>query len=362
MVFNVQVLRAFAATLVVWVHAQELIAGLDILPGWARDFGYGGVDMFFVISGFIMVRTTQNKDVTPLVFIKKRIIRIVPLYYFFTLATAATAMAVPQAFNSTHPEFSHIVKSLLFIPFEKTPDRVYPLYYLGWTLNFELLFYLIFSISLLLARPIRLLSITALLVTLVAMGTQVQNLAEHGVAAYFYTRPILLDFAFGMFVAWSFPRSARVSDPKPWWCLLAAGATWFVWGGEVFPVAILPIAPTTDTVFRFGVPSALIVAGATGLELAGFRIGNNLMRRSGDASYSIYLSHYFLIAGCIIVADRLTLEGLGRILLLPVTMVAAVTLGFITYHLLERPLAGDFETYYRIGTRLAVRRWRKNAE
>ncbi|HXV29553.1 MAG TPA: acyltransferase [Sinorhizobium sp.] len=352
MVFNIQVLRAVAATLVVWIHAQELIDGQNILPGWARQFGYGGVDLFFVISGFIMVRTTQGKDISPLAFLKKRVIRIVPMYYFFTLSTMAVAMLVPQVFNSTSAEVSHVVKSLFFIPFEKSHERVYPLYYLGWTLNFEMLFYGVFSLSLFLVRPIRMLAVAAVLIALAGLGRSVENLTDHGVTAYFYTRPILLDFAFGMFVAWLLPTSARISNPAPWWCLLAVGTAWFILGGEAFPVATLPIAPITDTVLRFGVPSALIVAGAIGLELAGFRIGNTLMRRSGDASYSIYLSHYFFVAGVIVAADRLALGGFGRAVLLAVTMVAALAFGFITYHLLERPLTGDFGIYRRIGRHL----------
>lgn len=350
MVFNVQVLRAVAATLVVWIHAQELIAGQNAIPDWAETFGYGGVDMFFVISGFIMVRTTQGKNIGPFTFMKKRMLRILPMYYVFTLSTVFAAMLIPEAFNSTRAEFSQIAKSMLFIPFEKTEGRVYPLYYLGWTLNFEMLFYAIFSLSLFLAKPARLLAITAVLIALAAVGSKVVNLTDYGVTAYFYTRPILLDFVFGMFIAWLFSTKARVVGPAPW-CLLIAGTIWFVFGGVLFPVAALPIAPITDTVLRFGVPSALIVAGVVGLEQAGFRIGNSLMRQSGDASYSIYLAHYFFVAGVIVVADRLALGESGRAMLLPVTMMAALAFGFVTHHLLERPLAGDFGSYHRLGRR-----------
>ncbi|MCO5964844.1 acyltransferase family protein [Sinorhizobium meliloti] len=351
MVFNVQVLRGVAALLVVWVHTQELITGQNILPGWARHFGYGGVDMFFVISGFIMVHTTHDKDIRPFSFIKKRIFRIVPLYYFFTFLTIFIYILVPQILNSTRLEFLHVVKSMLFIPFEKTHGRVYPLYYLGWTLNFEMMFYTFFSFSMFFPKSIRSLVLAAVLIALAGIGRNVENLTEHGVVAYFYTRPILLDFAFGVFIAWFFQSSARISNPAPWWCLLAAGTAWFILGGDVFPVATLPIAPMTDTVLRFGVPSALIVAGAIGLELAGFRIGNSLMRRAGDASYSIYLSHFFLVAGVIVIADRLGLGERDRALLLPLTMAATIALGFITYHLLERPLAGDFGSYHSISRR-----------
>ncbi|TKB30674.1 MAG: acyltransferase, partial [Mesorhizobium sp.] len=59
MVLNIQILRGIAAALVIWVHAQELIVR-DVLPHSIKQFGYGGVDLFFVISGFIMVHITRN--------------------------------------------------------------------------------------------------------------------------------------------------------------------------------------------------------------------------------------------------------------------------------------------------------------
>ena len=148
MVFNVQVMRAIAATLVVWVHTQELIV-TDVLPHWLRSFGYGGVDLFFVISGFIMVRTTQNKNIRPIQFYRKRILRVAPLYAFFTILVVILSTTMPDVLNSTQIEVSQIAKSLVFIPFEKTPDSLYPIYYLGWTLNYEMFFYSIFAAALL---------------------------------------------------------------------------------------------------------------------------------------------------------------------------------------------------------------------
>ncbi|RWM83674.1 MAG: acyltransferase [Mesorhizobium sp.] len=354
MVFNVQVMRAIAATLVVWVHTQELIV-TDVLPHWLRSFGYGGVDLFFVISGFIMVRTTQNKNIRPIQFYRKRILRVAPLYAFFTMLVVILSASMPDVLKSTQIEFSKIAKSLVFIPFEKTPDSLYPIYYLGWTLNYEMFFYSIFAVALLLPKRARLMAITAVIVSLAGIGNSIGGLSDYGVAAFFYTRPILMDFVLGVLTASYFHDSARIArNPMRWWVCLAAGASWLAFGGQVIGFGDLPVSPSTDTFLRFGIASGLIVAGVVGLEQSGTRIGSPLMQRAGDASYSIYLSHYFFIAAVIALANWLELNDAARALLAPATMAAAVAVGFVTYHLLERPFAGDLGIYHRLARLFAA--------
>jgi exopolysaccharide production protein ExoZ len=356
MVFNVQVLRAVAATMVVWVHTQEIIVS-DVLPHWTRNFGYGGVDLFFVISGFIMVCTTQNKDIHPLAFFRKRMLRVAPVYYFFTLLIVAVGLLMPAALNSTQPEFMQTMKSLLFVPFEKTPERVYPTYYLGWTLNYEMFFYSLFAVSLFLPKRLRLPAITSVIVSLTIAGSYIDNPSDCGVAAFFYTRSILLDFVLGVLVAGFSQKWARLSNPLPWWICLAAGGAWLVLGGQVLSFGS-SVSPATDTFLRFGIPAALIVAASVRLEQSGIKIGTALMRHLGDASYSLYLSHYFFIGAVIAIAGLMELDDLGRALLTPVTIATAVAVGFATFYLLERPLAGDFSTYQSIGRLLFQARLR----
>jgi exopolysaccharide production protein ExoZ len=344
MLFNVQVLRGIAATLVVWVHTQELIAS-DVLPHWLRTFGYGGVDLFFVISGFIMVRTTQNKDARPIAFWRKRIFRVAPLYYCSTFLVVALSIIVPELMNTTQPEFAQTLKSLLFVPFEKTPDRVYPVYYLGWTLNYEMFFYGLFGASLFLPRRVRVAAIIVVIVSLALAGSHIGNVSDHGVAPYFYTRPILLDFVLGVLVASYFHAPLRLPNQLLLWICLGCGAAWFVFGGQVFSFGNAASAPPTDTFLRFGIPAALIVAGAVGLEKSGTRVGNSIMRGSGDASYSLYLSHYFFVGAVIAIAAWLELGDGARAVLAAFTMASAIGIGFAVYHLVERPLAGDFVAY-----------------
>lgn len=93
---NIQSLRAIAAILVVFVHLEVFLHHLDLKP-----FGHCGVDIFFVISGFIMVQTTRRGGHSPARFMANRIARVVPLYWLLTLGVFSLALAVPSLVQNT---------------------------------------------------------------------------------------------------------------------------------------------------------------------------------------------------------------------------------------------------------------------
>src|SRR5215470_12318280 len=114
---TIQVLRAFAAYLVVLVHLAPLVS----MAGGAEDalgFGYAGVDLFFVISGFIMVYTTSRRETQPWDFFAHRIARVVPMYWLLTLVVFAGVVFVPSLFQSTQANVVQLIKSLFFVPFQ----------------------------------------------------------------------------------------------------------------------------------------------------------------------------------------------------------------------------------------------------
>ncbi len=151
MLFNVQVLRAVAALLVVIVHLEALtkIAGL---PQGVTISGNSGVDLFFVISGLIMVVTTAERPQSSYRFLRNRITRIVPLYWLITLSVAVIALIAPALLQSTTASLPQIVKSLAFIPYHRPDGVMQPVVFVGWTLNYEMMFYIIFAIGMLLPR------------------------------------------------------------------------------------------------------------------------------------------------------------------------------------------------------------------
>ena len=126
---NIQVLRAFAAGVVVLFHTGFAFP-------FMRPFGSFGVDVFFVISGYIMARILDPRGGTSSdFFFRRRLLRILPPYWFFTLLLYMVALRVPQLMGSTRTGVVELLKSLFFIPFEKYSGVIQPVLFIGWSLN-----------------------------------------------------------------------------------------------------------------------------------------------------------------------------------------------------------------------------------
>ena len=154
MLQGIQCLRAVAALLVVFLHAVECQEkyGRGTLPWVATLNTSFGVDIFFVISGLIMVLVTDgrmNGLSGAAVFLRKRLIRIVPPYWFYTTVIVATALLVPQAFDRFRIDVLHVVQSYLFLPAPNPAGQVLPVLIVGWTLCYEMYFYLVLAALLL---------------------------------------------------------------------------------------------------------------------------------------------------------------------------------------------------------------------
>src|ERR1039457_1883087 len=188
-VHSIQHLRAVAALMVVAFHA--------IVSRWnapqVEDLALG-VDIFFVISGYIMMATTRT--MRPGEFAYKRLVRIVPMYWLMT-AVLLAAVGI-HFFRHTVVTPQYVTKSFLFIPYIGREGILAPLLGPGWTLNVEMFFYLIFTAALLLPYRLRLPTVGALFVTMVVAGAFVHMTTP---ALWLYTRPRLLEFVIGMALA-----------------------------------------------------------------------------------------------------------------------------------------------------------------
>ena len=151
---SIQALRGLAALFVVFQHVRFL------------NFGAFGVDIFFCISGFMIMFTTEKSTKY---FFRKRLVRILPLYYLMTLGTYLSLLLFPSMFQQTRHDFSYLVKSLLFIPFDIGSGAIQPLVRIGWTINCEMLFYLLFFIAFHISMKYRGLICSAFLAILVGM-------------------------------------------------------------------------------------------------------------------------------------------------------------------------------------------------
>jgi exopolysaccharide production protein ExoZ len=318
---SIQYLRGFAASAVVIHH----LAARYELP--VRS-GAAGVDIFFVISGFIMWLVARRSGARPSGFLRDRCIRVVPIYWLVSLALALAAALRPNLFPLDHPTLSHVGRSLLFIPHHSPhSQQVFPLLIQGWTLNYEMFFYGLFALTLLLPRTDRPWPLTALLLACVAAGT---ILAPRGPALLVYTSPLLLEFLAGVWLASAWEQESWISA-KLGWASLVIGLILFAAMEFAGVDANEPLR-----VLDWGIPAFLIVCGGITIDRHGSLPRLPMLEALGNASYSIYLTHFLAILAVSILVQKLSLPS-GAWVYGGSFAVALIT-GVACFTWIERPL------------------------
>lgn len=331
MLLNVQALRGLAALLVVFVHLERL-AQLAGLPAGATVFGNSGVDVFFVISGLIMVVTTSGRRQTPQGFLRNRATRIVPLYWAITFAVFALAVVAPSLLQSTTADPVQLAKSLAFIPYARADGAMHPVVFVGWTLNYEMAFYLIFAAGLLL--PSRLAGLVLSVAVLLAAAIAGQVMQPKDPVLAFYTAPMILEFGAGMvlgalLVAERLPKSRAFAWPAV--CLGVVALAVMLLGPALWPHA--------DRAVMFGIPALVIVACGLIAERGGLVLKQGWIQVLGAASYSIYLTHFFCTQVVTKAAEKLA--GFGPVLmwaLVPAAFLLVAMVGVLVHRRVELPL------------------------
>ena len=227
--------------MVVFFHLEVL------LPGQI------GVDLFFVISGFIMGRIAIVES--PVQFLWRKILRIVPLYWAVTLFMCAISF-IPGLIRNLQFSREELLKSLFFIPYVKEDGNLFPLVVQGWTLNFETSFYLLFAGALLTCQPRYTAVIAIGLLVLAGLGIKLEDPVMQ-----LATSTLILEFAGGLILAQVLDRIPRAIG----FILLAIGLT-----GVVLVLAGLVLeGKGFRRVSLVGIPAVFLVAGALRLEQAG---------------------------------------------------------------------------------------------
>lgn len=334
--YSLQYGRAFAALLVVYAH----LSGFAQFSPFA-DSGIGGfgVDIFFVISGFIM--WTTARDSAPGKFWLRRAIRVAPIYWLYTLLLVVLALSPGGLASNVHVTPESLLKSLLFFPYFNGTTGIQPLLLQGWTLNFEMYFYLVFGLALLLPRAIRLGFLLVFFGIAVALG----QLNLSGNALYLtYTDSTVLEFVFGIVVAELLGR--RPVGLRGAAALVAVSVLAFAVVSR-FDIAELP------RFLAYGVPSTLFIAGLVSLEPLVCRRPAREIVLMGDASYSLYLSHPFVLKSVAVIFGILGLGAADSVWIAILFGLSAIMLAVIfsilSYRLIERPLGR------RLGKALAGR-------
>jgi len=328
--YSIQALRGMAALLVVFAHS------IEHGPGHATNAvmltARFGVDIFFVVSGLVVLLAAGPEQFSPFVFMKRRIWRVAPLYWATTLFVAATAVIAPKIFLTTTFDMSYLLSSLFFIPAPRPGSLDWrPLFKLGWTLNYEMFFYLLIALtfwckSLRLRGQILIAAIFALIIY--AAFVPARSFAA------FYASYNLLPFVAGVVLAMlvpariaKLPKSARIVG-----LLIAIAAT-----------SMFYQTPFADTKLLrghilMGSAAVMIVASALSLE---YKIrGVAWFKWCGDVSYSLYLTHMFVIGAGWAVLRWLGIGGSSIAGYAAVTgmIIAALVVADLTYRFVERPL------------------------
>ena len=324
---SVQSLRGIAALFVVMQHICFI------------QRGSFGVDLFFLVSGFIMMYVTEKSTKH---FVMKRLIRIVPLYYAMTFVSYLALLVAPGLFEQTTASPVYLIKSLLFIPFSMQGVSQ-PLLRVGWTVNYEMLFYLLFFISMKISMRYRAVICSVLLVGLVVVGCFIPGEME---PFAFWTDSIILEFAVGMGMFYvlraMFERVKRIRAvvyAVLLLCVLLVGYMWWSYGNATVSAYV--------QILRWGIPAVMILCAVfyAGCVL---RIPKWLVRL-GDMSFSVYLIHYYPMRVLNKLIHHTQTPGVKEIALTLVTVAATLVAAWICYWLIEVKFTNFIRKQFSIG-------------
>ncbi|MBS0220300.1 MAG: acyltransferase [Proteobacteria bacterium] len=285
--------------------------------------GYFGVDVFFIISGFIVCYVATRQ---PDHFFAKRLIRIVPLYWVATAAVAALAITFPSLLQSTEADTTTFVKSLLFVPYERPTGLVQPILFLGWTLNYEMFFYVMFAISLAVSPKHAPLVCALILIGLCLLG----RIATFTLPWSFWFNPRLLEFVLGMAAFHIYARKPAWLKSVP--ALLAVGIAVMA----VIGMSFQTVLGSKDYDVAICAPLSLLVVLAA-LSLEGRLWVPPAVVLVGDASYSLYLLHPYVVGVVEKTVDPMTIPSVKAIAAAIVTIALSIAVAVISFWVLEKP-------------------------
>jgi len=331
---SVQILRGVAASLVVLAHMaesmQDRIPHLDVR---AWEWGGFGVDIFFPISGYVMVlAAARSAGWTD--FASRRLIRIVPLYWFFTAAKLLSFPLAPDLrVHPYHFDFWHVAASFLFIPSQNDDGEWLPILPVGWTLTYEMIFYAVVATAIILrCRPIIFATAVIVPVALAGLIFDPPNLMGRLVDS------LMIEMLFGMLIAEGVAVIRRIPLILTSLIAIAAFASvMFDW--QIVPSAFAKFHMTLPRFIVYGVPGALLLVAAIRIEQSFDLSRLRLLHLIGDASYSTYLVHGFLTALLgTLVARYALMQPLGLAVIEAITLVLSTAAGIIFYKFAEAPV------------------------
>lgn len=330
---SVQALRGLAAMLVVVFHLaiveNKFGGGPAVLPGFTR-FADGGVDLFFVISGFVMTTIAAGSYGSTAAagrFLARRTWRVVPLYWFYTTLVVLLMVVAPGMANSSYVDQSILASYLLW------PQAELPVLTVGWTLIHEMYFYLVMA-GMIAIAPERMVPRALLAWALVVMAAHA--LPSGGPVPMLLSSPMTLEFIAGAFIGLYWQRLPRAGGTA---CLVL-GSVAFALTMPVMELAGVTANTPLLRTLLFGTTGALLVLGAVTAEAGSRMRAPRWLRAIGDSSYSLYLSHVFVVSAA---GRAWAWSGLNQAWwqhagFVVLTLIASVATGLAAHRMLEQPL------------------------
>ena len=345
---NIQALRGVAVLLVVLCHLQVIEQKYShsqiILPDWL-GYGIASVDLFFVISGFVIATVTRGQFRSLKAagsFIFQRVTRIYPPYWFYSAIVLIIWWYKPELVNSAQGNQVNVLASFLIIP-----QDLLPLVMVGWTLIHEMYFYLVITVFLPVVpeRKFPVFLVLWALIVIVGSSFFIINFSgDYHATAQVIFHPLTLDFIGGATIALLLNGSIRNNERL----IIAIGISVFLLSLIWFNIDKSIIKTEGwPRVLLFGIPSLLVVYAAAKAEISGKVCFPKSMIKIGDASYSIYLSHVLVLAALGRIWAKMTISGVMiNVAILVIMVLAAISVGLSSYRWMETPILNR------------IRRWR----
>ena len=291
MISNIQALRGLAALAVVFYHTAFTFNG-----GVHTDFQ--AVSVFFVISGFIMTYITRADSDQ---FFQQRLVRIVPLYWLCTLATLAGIWLLKESGRTREDAgLENVLKSLFFVPYQDALGQTEPILAVGWTLNLEMFFYVLFAVALVINRR------WAPLLTCLAL-VAFKFLPQLGCSALlcaFYAHDYTAFLIFGILSYYVWGSIEVLAGEWPLVAAPMAGLSAFVfvlWNAH--PPFAEMLQQRAGFPLYYTMPPLLVLAALT---LHSARLGCRwkAVLLLGDASYALFLTHIMVMGFATLLRNR----------------------------------------------------------
>ncbi len=329
-----QVYRGIAAILVVLFHLNDMsiqrlkqVTFFNLFHG-----GWSGVDYFFVLSGFIMVyvhRSAIGKPDQLKSFLVKRSVRIYPIYWIITLIVLAFFVVIPGFANNKDLGIQQILTSLLLIP-QNDP----PILDVGWTLIYEMFFYLLFSIAIWFKPKYSVPILSSWLFVTMLHYLKVINFGGKAFLLNIVFGNMNLEFFLGCLAGYIVIKfGPKISKNR-----------WILFGvANLGYVALLMITSANeleiDRMSTFGVLAALLIIGSASIDLNDSPKVPKILTYLGDASYSIFLVHSPIVSAATKVVQKANLGKYYDGFFAPALIVLiSVVAGCLFYSLIEKPL------------------------